>query len=72
MAVLAAAGGRGAGLEQPAGMTRAVGGLERDRVVAEGRGGAAGRGVGVPKLSAEAAAVLETVHAAGTEQPGKS
>jgi Ti-type conjugative transfer relaxase TraA len=28
--------------------------------------------VGVPKLSAEAAAVLEAVHAAGTERPGES
>ena len=36
MAVLAAAGGRGAGFEGLAGVARAVSGLERDRVMAEG------------------------------------
>jgi hypothetical protein len=33
--VFAAAGSRGSGLERPAGVARAVGGLERDRVVAK-------------------------------------
>src|SRR5271163_664185 len=36
MAMLAAARGRGPWFERPAGVVRPVGGLERDRVVAEG------------------------------------